>query len=228
MITSIDGRLLVDRWTPPASGIDAALLRGHYEKIAARFVADGWIVGRKTMEEIIGGRPHRVKKTAEYLHQTYLGDRKDRKVAVAIDPHGRIHYGQDHVGGDHVIAVLGRWVSNSYLATLRRDGVSYLFAGTDGRNLRKAMDTLGETFGIKALLLEGGGQINGAFLKAGLIDEISVLVYPGIDGLQGTPSIFDFVGKKNEKPAASQAIRHLATETLEGGMVWIRYKVESQ
>ena len=30
MVTSIDGRLLVDRWTRPAAGIDAGRLRGHY------------------------------------------------------------------------------------------------------------------------------------------------------------------------------------------------------
>jgi riboflavin biosynthesis pyrimidine reductase len=37
------------------------------------------------------------------------------------------------------------------------------------------MDTLGEAFAVKTILLEGGGMINGAFLKARLIDEISLL-----------------------------------------------------
>jgi hypothetical protein len=46
MLTSVDGRLLVDRWTPPASGIDADRLRRHYDEAAATFGADGWIVGR--------------------------------------------------------------------------------------------------------------------------------------------------------------------------------------
>jgi len=49
-MSSIDGRLLADRWTAPAAGIDADTLRQHYEQVAARFDADGWIVGRKTME----------------------------------------------------------------------------------------------------------------------------------------------------------------------------------
>ena len=72
----------------------------------------------------------------------------------------------------------------------------------------------------------GGGKINGSFLKAGLIDEISVLIYPGIDGLAGVPSIFEYVGKPDEKPAEGQSLRHLATETLDGGTVWLRYAVE--
>ena len=37
MMGSIDGRLLPDRWTPPARGIDRASLIRHYDAVAARF-----------------------------------------------------------------------------------------------------------------------------------------------------------------------------------------------
>ena len=116
---------------------------------------------------------------------------RGRDVAVAIDPSGKLHYGQDHAAGDHVIAVVGEQVPDAYLRELREDGVSYLFAGPDGRDLARALATLSRDFGLETLLLEGGGRINGAFLNAGLIDEVSVLVYPGIDGLAGVSSIFD-------------------------------------
>jgi riboflavin biosynthesis pyrimidine reductase len=88
------------------------------------------------------------------------------------------------------------------------------------------LEALGEAFGLKTLLLEGGARINGSFLKAGLIDEISLLVYPGIDGLTGVPTIFEYAGGEDEQPAAGQSLRHLTTQTLEGGMVWLRYRVE--
>ena len=135
---------------------------------------------------------------------------------------------QDNIGGDHVIAVLSKEVSDNYLAELREDGVSYLFADPDGSDLRGALETLGKTFGLKTLLLEGGGRINGAFLKGGLIDEISLLVYPGIDGLAGVPSIFEFIGRLDQQPAAGQSLRHIGTETLKGGTVWLRYRVEKE
>jgi riboflavin biosynthesis pyrimidine reductase len=89
------------------------------------------------------------------------------------------------------------------------------------------MNSLGEDFGIRTILLEGGGTINGAFLKAGLIDEVSLLIYPGIDGLAGVPSIFEYHGEQDERPAGGKSLRHLSTETLEGGMVWIRYVFEA-
>lgn len=87
------------------------------------------------------------------------------------------------------------------------------------------MDTLGGVFGLTTLSLEGGGKINGAFLKAGLIDEISLLVYPGIDGQAGVSSIFEYVGKPGEKPGAGWVLRHIGTQTLAGGVVWLRYAV---
>jgi len=226
MVSSIDGRLLVDRWTPPASGVDRVRLRRHYEEVAARFDADGWIVGRKTMGEIVKGTARPPAVVGSQPRRTHVADRRGRGLAVAVDPHGRLRYGRDDAGGDHIVAVLGEQVADAYLAELREDGVSYLFAGPDGTDLRRAMDVLGDAFAAKTLLLEGGGIVNGAFLKQGLIDEISLLVYPGIDGLASAPSIFDYQGGADEKPAAGRALRHLASEALEGGMVWLRYAVE--
>lgn len=226
MVSSIDGRLLADRWTAPAAGNDAGIVRHHYEEVASRLDAEGWIVGRKTMDEIVEGRARPVKAVGNNLRATHLAKRDGRDIAVAIDPHGKLHYDQDNAGGDHIVAVLGEQVSDEYLTELQEDGISYLFAGPDGQDLHRALDILGEVFGVATLLLEGGGRINGAFLKAGLIDEISLLIYPGIDGLAGVPSIFDYAGGTDEKPAAGRSLRHVTTETLEGGMVWLRYKFE--
>lgn len=227
MVSSIDGRLLVDRWTKPASGADAGKLLQHYEDVAARFEADGWIVGRKTMKAYAKGKARAVIPTAGDLRDTYIADRRGRDLAVAVDPHGKLHYGRDEADGNHLVAVLGEQVSDAYLTELREDGVSYLFAGPDGKDLHRAMDVLGADFGVKTILLEGGGIINGAFLKAGLIDEISLLVYPGIDGLAGVSSIFEYAGSSDDRPAAGRSLRHAATETLDGGMVWLRYGMEA-
>ena len=226
MVASIDGRLRYQRWSKPAPGIDPDVLDGHYEETAGRFKADGWMVGRQTAANMSEGTPRKPKTIPGDLRKTHVADRKGRPVAVTVDPHGKVHYGGDNIEGDHVIAILGEQVSDEYLAELQEDGVSYIFAGKDGHDMAAALETLVKTFGIKTLLLEGGGKINGTFLKAGLIDEMSVLIYPGVDGLAGVPSIFEYTGKPDEKPAEGQSLRHLATETLDGGMVWIRYAVE--
>jgi riboflavin biosynthesis pyrimidine reductase len=227
MVTSIDGRLHPSRFTAPASGVNSAVLRRHYDSVADGFKAEGWVVGRTTMQEIAKGVARPIAAARSFPRETHLADRRDRNLAVAIDPHGKVHYGKDNALGDHVVAVLSEDVPDAYLAELREDGASYVFAGPDGRDMPKAMQTLHEIFDVKTLLLEGGAATNGMFLKQRLIDEISVLIHPAIDGVAGVQAIFEYAGASNEKPGEGQSLRHFATETLEGGMVWLRYTVEA-
>jgi 5-amino-6-(5-phosphoribosylamino)uracil reductase len=226
MGTSIDGRLHPSRFTRAAAGISADVLRGHYERAYESFEADGWIVGRKTMSEIAKGSERSIAEAPKVPREAHIAERRGRKLAVAIDPSGHVHYGKDNVGGDHVVAVLGEQVSDAYLAELREDGVSYLFAGAKGDDLSGAMEQLASRFGAKKLLLEGGGKINGAFLKHRLIDEFSTLIFPAVDGVAGTQSIVDYNGPEGDRPGAGQTLRLTHCETLEGGMVWLRHAVE--
>lgn len=228
MGTSIDGRLHPSRFTAPAAGTSIDVLRGHYEKIHEGFGADGWIIGRKTMSEMAKGRARDVAAAPKVPREAHLGQRGKRKLAVGIDPSGRVHYGKDNVGGDHAVAVLGEQVPDAYLAELREDGVSYLFAGAKGDDLPGAMEQLAALFGVKKLMLEGGGGINGAFLKYKLIDEFSTLIWPAVDGVAGTQSIIDYDGPDGDRPGADQALRLTHCETLDGGMVWLRHVVERQ
>lgn len=226
MSTSIDGRLHPSRFTAPAAGISRDVLRSHYERIHDSFEADGWLVGRKTMSEMAKGSERTIANAPKVPRQPHLGNRNGRKLGITIDPSGRVHYGKDNVGGDHVVAVLGEKVSDAYLAELREDGVSYIFAGAGGDDLDHALDQLATIFGVKKLMLEGGGRINGAFLKHNVIDEFSTLIYPAVDGTAGTQNIVDYDGTAGERPGAGQSLRLIGCETLEGGMIWLRHAVQ--
>lgn len=226
MVTSIDGRLHPSRFTGAAAGISAETLSNHYEEVAGRLDAEGWIVGRKTMSELAKGTHRAVMNAPTVPREAHIAVRRKRNFAIAIDPSGRVHYGQDHIGGDHVIAVLGEQVSDAYLAELRDDGVSYIFAGPNGDDLTGAMAQLSRLFGIKKLLLEGGGTINGAFLRHRLIDEFSTLIQPAVDGVANSPSILDYRGTDGERPGAGRALRLIGCEALDGGTVWLRHAVE--
>lgn len=50
-------------------------------------------------------------------------------------------------------------VSDDHLAELRRDGISYMFAGADKLDLEELMRLLEKDFNIKRLLLLGGGSL---------------------------------------------------------------------
>ena len=226
MGTSIDGRLHPSRFTKAASGIPAEVLRSHYERIHDGFDADGWIIGRVTMNEMAKGTARHIANPPRLPREPHLANRGGRKLAIGIDPSGRVHFGKDNVGGDHAVAVLGEQVSDSHLAELREDGASYIFAGPKGDDLPGAMAQLASLFGAGRLLLEGGGGINGAFLKHGLIDEFSTLIFPAVDGVAGSQSIVDYRGPEGDRPGAGQSLRLTHCETLEGGMVWLRHAVE--
>jgi riboflavin biosynthesis pyrimidine reductase len=123
------------------------------------------------------------------------------------------------IDGEHVIAILTESVSDNYLAFLQAQGVSYLFGGKSKIGLAKVLAKLREHFGINTLLLEGGGKINGSFLAADLIDELSILVGPVADGSTGTATLFD-AGK-----SPARRLKLLSVEKRAGDIVWLRYKV---
>ncbi|MEW5421718.1 dihydrofolate reductase family protein [Amorphus sp. 3PC139-8] len=225
MITSLDGRLHPSRWSDPVDGTITGLIHRHYDTIADRFGAEGWIVGRKTMAEIAGeGAPPDLLDTPQ-VRPPHRANRNGRDLAVAIDPSGRIGYAADEIEGDHAVAILSERVSDAYLAGLRETGVSYVFAGADGRELGTALKAVADMFAVTHLLLEGGSITNGAFLAAGLIDEVSTLICPAIDGLSGVPTIFEHQGPPDSRPAAGQHLCLTTCEALDGGVVWLRHEV---
>jgi 2,5-diamino-6-(ribosylamino)-4(3H)-pyrimidinone 5'-phosphate reductase len=217
MMASVDGRIVVDGW--PDSGAE----RRQYEQVHAGYDADGWMCGRITMEPFAGG----LRPDAEVAREHPGGPREDfvapgefDSFAFAIDPSGRLAWESSDIDGDHVVAILSERVSDDYLAFLRGRGVSYLLAGARDVDLPVALEKVGARFGVRTLMLEGGGRINGGMLRAGLIDEVSLLIAPVADGRRGTPALFD----------GDDATPHrLSLESMEArgdGIVWLRYRVE--
>ena len=72
--------------------------------------------------------------------------------------------------------------------------------------------------------LQGGGIINGGMLAAELITELSLVIYPGIDGQASDLSIFEYLGATDERPADGQSLELLSSETAGNGIVRVRYR----
>ena len=223
MATSVDGRIVVDGWPDVAS----SAVRREYEQVHASYGADGWICGRVTMEPFA-----KALRSDEEVGREYAGSvaREDfhapgehDSFAFAIDTRGRLAWSSNDIDGDHVVAILSERVSEDYLAFLRERDVSYLLAGARDVDLPLALEKSGATFGVRTLMLEGGGKINGAMLRAGLIDEVSLLVAPVADGRIGTPALLDVEGDG----VAPGALALLSVEQRADGVVWLRYQVEN-
>ena len=87
-------------------------------------------------------------------------------------------------------------------------------------DLKRAMEILRAEFGIERLSVTGGGNINAAFLKEGLLDEVSMMWCPGIDGRKGMTAAFD--GLANDFPPTK--LKLMSVEKL-GDTIWARYNL---
>jgi riboflavin-specific deaminase-like protein len=80
------------------------------------------------------------------------------------------------------------------LNRLRRRGAEVQICGDREIDFRKALAWLYETFRVKRLLCEGGGELNDALFRAGLVDELHLTICPRIIGGRQAPTIADGAG----------------------------------
>jgi riboflavin biosynthesis pyrimidine reductase len=60
-------------------------------------------------------------------------------------------------------------------------------------------------------------------LRAGLIDELSLLIAPAADGSVGTAALFDVEGsRRTGRP--KRKLQLLSSQKMKTGVVWLRYK----
>jgi 5-amino-6-(5-phosphoribosylamino)uracil reductase len=223
-MSSVDGRLINYRWTKPFDGKSMSELFAVYGSCAQTLNTDAWMFGLNTVQEGFLTQTFRSKvHTLINDFTPYVAPNRTERMFIVTDPNGEIFYDNNTVRGCRIITILGMNVSAEYLQHLRKSEVSYVFGGDDGTDLASALNTIGDNFGIKRISLQGGGIINGAFLEGGLIDELSLVMYPGIDGLHGIPSIFEYIGSK-QNPANGQSLELYDVRKLEHGVLWLRYK----
>jgi len=220
MVTSIDGRLHPSRFTSSPDGTRRDWST-QYEKVHERLGSDAWLVGRVTMAEMSKAAAHPPSKAVAARRPIHVAKAGAATFAVALDPSGKLHFARGELAGDHVIVLLGRDVPDSHLAELAADGVSYIVAENADIDLPAALDVLAREFGIRHLVVEGGAATNGAFLAAGLVDELQILVAPAIDGgenVQGIVACRDGL-------AGRVRLQFRSVDALDHGVVALRYAV---
>lgn len=221
MIASLDGGLHLSRWSTSPDG-DKAIWSRAYEQQHEQLAADGWLVGRVTMAEMSKAAAHPPAQAGQVDRHSHVATGEAGSYAIALDPAGKLHFNGPAIGGDHVVVLLGAGVSDSHLAELAADGVSYLVSDAAEIDLRDMLERLATAFGIRRLLLEGGGVVCGSFFAAGLVDELSLLVAPALDGRVGHESFVAF-GKAGLADKVQLSLK--GCEALPGGLVHLRYTV---
>ena len=107
------------------------------------------------------------------------------------------------------------------LDRLRRHRVGHVVLGEGRVDLGGALRLLAEQHRVGAVRVDAGGGLNGALLRAGLADQLSIVILPG--------------GQRHSRPGApahrtggcrdAVALDLTAVEHLRQGHVWLRYDV---
>lgn len=222
MLVSIDGKITGDYMNTDTAGI----LCEEYYRINREYDADAFACGRITMEGSFtqGVKPDLTSyKDIEIPHKDYVA-KQYGYYAVSVDPHGRLGwYGSEIKDEDdgydnaHIIEVLTDDINDGYLAFLQEKGISYIFCGKEKIDVKLMNEKLFSLFGIKKLMLEGGGLTDSLFLDSDCIDELSLVVVPTIDGDKNGIDLFS---AKNRK---LQEFDLKNVKTLPQSGLWLNY-----
>jgi len=164
----------------------------------------------------------------DFLPEEVVGRAGHEGWLVVVDGRGRVRSGfkgTPDAPGWHALHLTSRAAPPEYPAFLRRSGIPYLVAGERRVDLPEAMRKLKGELGVENALSTAGGKLNGALLRAGLVDEIHIIVCPVVIGGLETPSLFDSPDlKPGEWPARLSLVK---ADARPDGRVWLHYRVEA-
>lgn len=140
---------------------------------------------------------------------------------VVADTRGTLGWSDGTADGRPLLILLSERAGQNYLKYLESKGISYIATGRERIDLARAAEILYSGFGVQRLGVEGGGTVNAGFLAAGLLDEISIILAPGIDARCGMRASFDGL------PPGSEPVRLklLSAKSFDDGALWLRYSL---
>lgn len=192
--------------------------KGKVEDIGMECSKSDWNLFRTSIVEWQENYMDKLNK--EYI-EILSGKENASRYAVAFDRRGRLGWKSSVIedddpgyGGAHIVEVICENVPDAYLAYLQNIGVSYIFAGEEEMNLKMALEKLNEYFSINVLLLEGGSEINGAFERAGFIDELSLVQSAVIADADSKPLFAD-------STLADYCLKE--AKVVSENVLWLRY-----
>lgn len=214
MMTSVDGRI--------DCPMTEQLPGQEYQKILASYHFDATVLGRVTAELEMAEPGRFVAKSKETANQEMvsLKTNTNYRYDVVMDTNGCLLWKDNSEYARPLLIITSQKVTMEYLSYLDAKNISYIVTGKDQIDLRRSVEILAQTFKVINLGIVGGASINTAFLDAGLIDEISILIGAGIDGRASYPPLFN-------RQDDTLKVTPLKLKDVQGfedsGAVWLRY-----
>lgn len=121
------------------------------------------------------------------------------------------------------VALCSKSTPQEYLDYLQKRHVDCIIAGENHVDLAAALEELNARYGVKIVRVDSGGVLNGILLRAGLVDEVSVLVHPSLVG--GTTPRSFYRAPDLTSPEGVISLRLMSVERLKEDIIWLRYEV---
>ncbi|MGE5527701.1 MAG: dihydrofolate reductase family protein [Patescibacteria group bacterium] len=195
---------------------------GLYYGLGARFAPDAVLVGSGT----ILAAPDEIPPDDGAAPAPAAPGDEDLPLLVAADGRGRIrnwHFWRKQEYWRAAVALCHEGTPRDYLSYLEEKRVDCIVTGRERVDLGAALYELNARYGVRTVRVDSGGTLNGALLRGGLVDEVSLIVTPSLVGGESPRTFFRAPDLTGSGGAIRLALTHL--ERLEGGMVWLRYDV---
>jgi len=109
-----------------------------------------------------------------------------------------------------------------YIDCLAAESITTIITGSRHVDLRDALEQLHAHLRIETVRVDSGGTLNAALLRAGVVDEVSLMVHPVLVGNAPARTVFPGLeGSDAALPALGGQL--LATETVGEGVLWARW-----
>jgi 2,5-diamino-6-(ribosylamino)-4(3H)-pyrimidinone 5'-phosphate reductase len=211
-VVSADGR--VGGFTPDL---------GQYYELAATWNEDATLAGSVTISVPAEEMPTDDAVTSD---PPAVGWHDTRPLLVVPDSRGRVRHWEALRRWPYwrgFVALCSRCTPGEYLEFLHGVDVDCILAGDDHVDLRRALVELRRRYDVKVIRVDSGGTLNGVLLRAGLVDEVSLLVFPALVGGSTERSVFR--APDPASPDDAIKLRLLHSKRLRHGSVWLRYEV---
>lgn len=216
MMTSVDGRIDC-AMTSQLPGVS-----DYYSTLNA-LNTPTTVSGRVTAElEMAEPGVFIAKDNTALNKESYSKKANAKGYEIIVDTHGKLLWNNASGMEKPYLIITSEQVSKEYLNYLDEQNISWIACGKEKIDLARACKILADNFGVKRMSIVGGPAINTAFLNAGLLDEISILIGAGIDGRMEMPSVFD--GRDMNYPLTHLTLSDV--EKFDSGAVWLRYKTK--
>lgn len=220
MMCSLDGRIDCDMTEQIEDGTE-------YYTALASFNCPSQLMGRVTVQlHYASPEPFAAPAHSEPVgHEGVYVARQAEGYSVVLDSCGQLCYAESEIEGLPLLVAVAEDCSRAYLDYLESQGISWVATGRGRVDLARLVELLWSRFGVERLAVVGGGHVCGAFLSAGLVNEISVMVAPGVDGRSGMATVFDGISNPQAPPVR---LKLLSVERVGRGTVWLRYQPERE